>query len=227
MTLFGQETPQERLRFFFVLGTMTASIATLVVDSLFFHGVVSAAYWGYAFYGIFMGYALLTQDQLILKLVVFGLVAGLAELAVDHWLVAVSDSLVYPLDENMLWSSPAYMPFSWTVVLVEFGYLSWLFSRKLGPIVAGLIVAVLGAMLVPLYEHWAISAEWWYYHNTKLWGTVPIYIIAAEGLLMLPVPFFVQKMDQSKSPVKLPLLFGLLEAVVMMVAVLIGWYALG
>ena len=215
-------THQEKMRAWFVLGGMTLSIAVLILDSLYGHGVISAQYWAIGFTVYFAIYAYMAKDELIKKLLLFGLVAGIAELAADHWLVTYTDSLVYPSNEPFLLSSPAYMPLSWTVVLVEFGYIAWLLNRKMNFWKAGILLALFGAMLVPLYEHWAIAADWWSYKNTPMWGPVPYYIILAEGLLMLPIPFFVKKME--KGALHLPVSLGLVEGLVMLLACFIAWF---
>lgn len=215
----------KKIRTPFVLIVMGVSIAVLVIDSLFDHGIISAEWWGYGFSFIFATYAMLTKDPLIKKFVLFGLVAGFAELIADHWLVAYTHSLIYPLNEPMLWSSPMYMPFSWTVVLVEFGFLGWLLIKKFNYVQSGLILAVAGALLVPLYEHWAISAGWWHYVHTLMIGPVPYYIILAEGLLMLPIPFIVRQINERKALSVIG--YGLAEGVVMLLACFIAWGLLG
>ena len=218
--MFSAATKKERFRIIFVLGVMTISIGTLLLDSLWFQGIVSAEAWGYGFSAVFLAYALLSKDELILKFFGFGVVAGFAELVADHYLVATTGTLVYPADELFIWSSPAYMPFSWVVVLVEFGFLGWLLTKKFNLLLSGVILGILGALLVPLYEHWAIGAGWWYYHNTAMLGPVPYYIILAEGLLMIPVPYFMKKLETGKWPL-IPA-FGLAEGVVMLIACLIA-----
>ncbi|MGD1846104.1 MAG: hypothetical protein ACFB10_11985 [Salibacteraceae bacterium] len=207
-------------RTFFVMGTMGVSIGILLLDSLFFKGVLSAEIWGYGFTAVFLLYAIAAKDQLILKFLGFAVVAGLAELVADHYLVAISDTLIYPTDEPMLWSSPAYMPFSWTVVLIEFGFLGWLMARKMHPSLAGLLLGVLGALLVPLYEHWAIDAGWWSYKDTPMLGPVPIYVIIAEGLLMVPVPYLLLCVEKSSWLWILGL--GLIEGAVMLLACILA-----
>ena len=191
--MFDDQTLKERARTWWVLGTMTASILVLIIDSQLGKSILTAQIWGYGFSALFLVLAFVLHDDLLKKLYLFSLLAGFAELPADHYLVSYTETLIYPSNEPMIWSSPAYMPFSWSVVLVEFGYLSWLLLRRFNAVTSGLILAVLGACLVPLYEHWAISSGWWSYQNVEMWGPVPLYIILAEGLLMIPIPFFIKK----------------------------------
>ena len=212
-------TPEEKKRTYWVLGLMMVSILVLVIDSLIGPSIVTAEIWGYGFSAVFLILAFALNDKLLKQLFLFSLIAGFAELPADHYLVAFSKTLVYPPNEPMIWSSPAYMPFSWSVVLMEFGYISWLLLRKYPAMKAGLILAVLGACLVPLYEHWAISAGWWSYQNTPMIGPVPIYIIVAEGLLMIPVPYLVNQIQNGKMNVSIA---ALLEGLAMLIACFIA-----
>ncbi|MEM6642852.1 MAG: hypothetical protein AAF616_07730 [Bacteroidota bacterium] len=218
--MFKGLTKPERVRTFWVLGCMGLSILVLAVDANLGESLITAEIWGYGFSAFFLALAFVLNDQLLKKLFLFAILAGFFELPADHYLVGVTKTLVYPQNQAMIWSSPLYMPFSWSVVLVEFGYVSWFLLKKLKPVAAGLLLAFLGACLVPLYEYWAISAGWWHYENTKLWGSVPFYIIIAEGLLMIPVPYFISKLEES-SLFKVAF-FALLEGLVMLIACLIA-----
>jgi len=218
--MFAGFSPHERKRTYWVLSIMTLSIVILMVDSFIGPSILSAEIWGYGFSAVFLILALVLKDDLLKKVFVFAVIAGFAELPADHYLVSYTKTLIYPLNEPMIWSSPAYMPFSWCVVLVEFGYISWLLLRKFGAVKSGLVLALLGACLVPLYEHWAISAGWWSYHNAEMWGPVPLYIILAEGLLMIPIPYFIKNLD-NKNIGTVPF-YALAEGVVMLIACLIA-----
>ncbi|MGC4020495.1 MAG: hypothetical protein QM734_00390 [Cyclobacteriaceae bacterium] len=215
----------DKERTWFVLGVMTFGILLLIFDSVFDHGWISAAWWGYGLSAVFLIYALWRKDQLLIKFFVFALVAGLAELLSDMWLVDFTKTLIYPHPEPMLLKSPAYMPFSWTVVLMEVGYIGWLLTNRWGLVVATIALCILGALLVPLYETWAIHAKWWYYIDTPLLWIVPKYVILAEGLLMLSVPYLLKKTESSGwiSVVW----FGIVEGAVMFLACVIAYYLLG
>jgi hypothetical protein len=212
-------------RTIFVLSIMTFGILLLIIDSMQEKGWISAAWWGYGLSAVFFAYALITRDSMLLRFILFSVTAGFAELVSDAWLVEYTKTLIYPHDEPMLLSSPAYMPFSWTVVLMEVGYIGWLVSRPWGILKSSIFLCFLGAMLVPLYESWAIHAGWWYYQNTPLVLKVPIYVIIAEGLLMITLPFMLRKIENAK-PVTV-ILWGLAEGVVMLIACLIAYAAVG
>src|SRR5687767_1421675 len=69
-------------------------------------GPVSASIITYGLYSFYWIYALRTKNPLLQRLMIFGTVAGLLELFTDHYLVDTIDSLVYPGNELMIWSSP-------------------------------------------------------------------------------------------------------------------------
>ena len=209
----------------FVLGVMTFGIILLIIDSRLDEGWISAAWWGYSLSAVFLLYALAMRDQLLFRFFLFALSAGFAELFADQWLVEYTRTLIYPHDEPMLLSSPAYMPFSWTVVLMEIGYIGWLIMQRWNMLIATIALCVIGAMLVPLYETWAIDAGWWYYINTPKLGLVPTYVILAEGLLMLSVPFMLKKTAASKPLIII--LWGIGEGVVMYLACIVSFNLLG
>src|SRR5688500_10338398 len=145
-----------KTRTVFVLTVMAFGILLLIVDSIQAKGWISAAWWGYGLSAVFLIYGLVMRDAIILKFFLFCVTAGFAELISDAWLVDYTKTLIYPTPEPMLLKSPAYMPFSWTVVLMEVGYIGWLLSYRWNLLKASLFVCLLGAMLVPLYETWAI-----------------------------------------------------------------------
>ena len=76
-----------------------------LVSSLTKAGPTSASIITYGLYLFYWFYALYYKNPLILRLLIIGTVAGLLELATDHYLVDTINSLVYPGKEPMIWSS--------------------------------------------------------------------------------------------------------------------------
>lgn len=216
---------ESRRRTIFVLTVMTFGIVLLIIFSILKKGWITGAIWSYGLSAVFLLYALMAKDDILKRLFIFSITAGFAELLADYWLVAYTKTLIYPQDEPILVSSPAYMPFSWTVVLMEVGYIGWLLSYRWNMLRASIFLCFLGALIVPLYENWAIHAGWWYYVNTPKVFHVPRYVIAAEGLLMLSVPLMLREAENSKRFVIV--LWGLVEGVVMFVACLISFFLFG
>ncbi|MEQ9168004.1 MAG: hypothetical protein RLO12_17215, partial [Fulvivirga sp.] len=111
----------------------------------------------------------LRGNPLILRLLIIGTVAGVMELVTDHYLVDIIHSLVYPGNEPMIWSSPAYMPMAWSNVILQLSFIGVMLTEKFKLTKASIILGVAGGMYIPLYEHLANNAGWWWYHpNTVM-----------------------------------------------------------
>ena len=129
---------------------------------------------------LLIGFVVLYHDALLMRLMIFGLVTGIAELAADAWLVDFTRTLDYSAGGGpMLWRSPIWMPFAWEIVVVQFGCLGlWLRDRFGG---AGLAaVGVLGAINIPYYEEMARRIHWWQYSGCRMISNTPYYIILGE-----------------------------------------------
>jgi len=204
----------------FAFTAMAVAIGFLVYFSTFTGGYKTASIWGFGMFSVYVIYWLKTKDKIFGRIILFAITAGFAELFADAYLVNVTETLVYPSPEPTLWESPAYMPFSWAVVLIQIGYIAWLLQGKLGVWKDGLMMVAFSALLIPLYENFAIHAGWWSYQNAKMIGGVPIYIYIAEGLLMFFVPFFLTRC--LKKDIKYSFIYGLLEGAVMLVACVVA-----
>jgi hypothetical protein len=136
-----------------------------------------------------LGFVLWTRDPLIGRLLIFALVVGFGELPTDAFSVLVKGTLVYPSGEPMLWASPLYMPFSWVAVMVQMGFIACWMTRRLRTGWAMLLMALIGASYVPLFEYLAHSADFWYYqHCAMLFGVTPYYVILAEAVILGALP---------------------------------------
>lgn len=129
---------------------------------------------------LFVGFALARRDALLGRLLLFGLVVGLTELAADAWLVDYTRTLDYSLGGGpMIWRSPLWMPLAWEVVAVQFGYIGLRLWERFGR--AGLLmVAILGAVNIPFYEEMARKIHWWQYGGCRMLSFTPWYIIVGE-----------------------------------------------
>jgi hypothetical protein len=73
---------------------------------------------------LLVGFVLLRRDSLLARFILFGVVAGIVELAADAWLVDGTRTLDYSVGSGpMIWRSPIWMPLAWEVVAVQFGYI--------------------------------------------------------------------------------------------------------
>ncbi len=213
-------TPKKRT--IFVLSSMAIAVLMLMLAAYKFKGWESGAVWSYGFASIYLFYAILFKDKLMIRFLIFTVVTGFTELLADNWLVNYTHTLVYPPNEPFLVASPAYMPFSWVVVLIQIGYIGYLINQKYKTLIASIAVGVLGCIIIPFYEYLAINAHWWSYQNTHFWGIVPAYIYVAEGLLMLSIPNLFDRCDTIK--LKWIPVLGILQGLVMWGACIVAYF---
>ena len=174
----------------FVIATLITTVAVAAI-SAYFHLTWRSGFCLAVGMYIALGWFAFRQNDLFLKrLLLFGIAAGTVELLADCWLVKSTSTLVYPTDEPMVACSPLYMPFAWAVILIQIGYLGWLISNKEKMWISMLCTTIIGFAVIPLFEHWAKNAGWWYYQNCKMIGNTPWYIILAEGLICSLLPLF-------------------------------------
>lgn len=186
----------DRKTTFVILGSSFVLVAWSMFSSYVAAGPVTASIITYGLYGFYWLYAVLNRNPLIKRLVIFGTVAGLLELVTDHYLVSTIDSLVYPGKELMIWSSPAYMPFAWSNVLLQLSFIGILFTRRFNLPVASILLCIAGGMYIPLYEHLAKGAGWWWYNdNVTMLFNAPVYIIVCEALISFSLPTLTRYMS--------------------------------
>lgn len=196
-----------------------------IVCALTGAGWVWISVLAYGFTAAFVVYAIIEKDMILVRLMLFGLLAGLLELFADHWAVTGSKTLVYPNDEPMLWTSPLYMPFSWIIVFAQLGWYSLMLVRWKGIWVSMIVIAIAGGMYIPLYEHLAQAANWWYYQDCPMILGAPYYVIFAELLLSLTVPPLI--LWSAKNKLGLVVLFAAVEGVWIYFAGLIAFHFFG
>lgn len=187
-------------RFKFILGTMIFALAADLVAWYFRAGWPAAALITAVINLAILFYIVKQNDAFLRKLFIFGIFVGFGELPTDHLAVAIQKTLVYPSDEPFIWSSPAYMPFSWAIVMTQFGYLAWWMTQRWGLGIATFLTGLLGAVNLPTYEFLAKQAGFWYYQNAKMvfYDSTPVYVIAGEFLLALSIPYIVRQVERSR-----------------------------
>lgn len=137
--------------------------------------------------------------DILKNLLVFGLAAGVTELAADWWLVSTTQTLHYARWGPFLIDSPAYMPLSWAGILLSMGFLGWAVSQTHGLATGVLVSAAVSAVYVPTFEALAHFAGWWTYDRCRRLGVVPWYIILGEGLIGALMPILVADVVGPKS----------------------------
>jgi len=174
----------------FVITTLIITVAVAAISAHFKLTWRSGFALAFGMYGILTWFANKQKDDFLKRLLVFGLIAGIVELLADCWLVQHTGTLVYATGEPMIACSPLYMPLAWAVILIQIGYLGWLISSKEKMWVSMIASTIIGFAVIPLFEHWAKNAGWWYYQNCKMIGNTPWYIILGEGLICSFLPLF-------------------------------------
>lgn len=179
---------------------------TLIAAYPFAHSP-SGKFWAYA--GLLLrggtylwaGEALADRGgQVLRRLFLLGLVAGLLEILVDwaliHWLP--TGRLVYLTDNDVvLLGSPIWMPVAWACVITELGYpalrlfdrmqRTWSGVTALG--LSSVVVGVAAGITVGFYEYFAYRANWWRYEaaSAMVGNFCALYIPLGELLMFLPV----------------------------------------
>lgn len=197
-----------------------------ILSSIYGTGWQFAAGYSYILFLIFAIWAFVKKDDLLFrKVIVFTIVAGFTELVSDWWIVSVKDSLVYYPDEPFIVSSPLYMPFSWSVVFIQVGFLGWMWGKGKSFGFTVLITSLIGLLFVPAFEHFAKEANWWYYQNTQMIWDVPYYIIASEVAVSASLPFFFRLMEKRTGYVD-AIIYGVIQGLWIWVSCMIAYYFL-
>lgn len=195
---FTSDAPDpDRRRIRFVGFTLVLVVVWNFTSSLLGAGWIAASVITGIILLLYAGYAWRYRDVLLCRCLAFGLAAGWVELLADCWLVQNTGTLVYIKGGPFVMCSPLYMPFAWANVLTYFSCLSYWCLKQWGVTLTSLIVALLGAVNIPLYEHWAKGADWWFYQHTPMLGHTPIYIIMGEFLIVLALPLMLCWVEKS------------------------------
>lgn len=165
------------------------------------------------------------RDPVLARWLLLGFVAGWLEILTDAWLVRYTTSLVYPDVPPMVWDSPLYMPFAWSIVLAQLGAVGGWLAQRMPLLSATLLLAVLGGCMIPVYEALAHYAGYWSYRNTPMLMHAPYYIIVSEFLLSLPLVWMGR--SAASRPLGRAAVLGVLEGVWMIPSVLIAWWLVG
>lgn len=194
---FGNNIKRHQTRFMLFM-----LVALLIMRAVAAHldwGWHFAASLSFGLTAIFLAYAYIMHDDLLKKIVWFGIIAGFTELAADWWLVDITQTLIYAENEPMIVRSPIYMPFAWAMVLTNIGYLSYSLLFKEPRWLAVLSTMIIGATVIPLFEYFAYGAGWWKYVDCPMvLDVVPYYIILGEALICAFLGFIIKYLNHHK-----------------------------
>ncbi|HEV2236739.1 MAG TPA: hypothetical protein VGR57_08780 [Ktedonobacterales bacterium] len=172
-----------------MLGSLALSVALDLIWARLGAGWVTAALTD-TLVGAYMGALCLRAAwrPVLARLALFGLVAGVLELATDVAGERVVHSLMYPAGEPLLWGSPVYMPLSWMLVMMQVGYLAWRLRALVGSGAAVALAALWTGLNIPFYEEMAYHAGWWRYAAAPGLGHTPYYVMLFEALIGASLP---------------------------------------
>lgn len=144
--------------------------------------------------------AFVRRDTLLGRLLLFGLMVGITELAADAWLVDYTRTLDYSVGGGpLIWRSPLWMPLAWEVVAVQFGYIGLRLAERFGR--RGLLlVALLGAVNIPFYEEMVRKIHWWQYSGCRMLSFTPWYIIVGEFGIALGLALLARTLRRGSWP---------------------------
>ena len=213
---------------FFVVGTMAVSLLATGICAWLRLGPTSALVFTPMLALALLIHGLWTQNLLLKRLLVFGMVLGVGELVSDYFCVAINQTLVYPADEPFLWVSPAYMPVAWMVLMVQLGTLADVLMRRFRHrFLVTVLMAVLGGIHIPIFETLANYAGGWSYHNTPLiLDTTPTYIVLAEAMLSAVLPWMVSRVKTAQRWWQ-PLFLGWVQAAWVLASVVLAFWLVG
>jgi uncharacterized protein with NAD-binding domain and iron-sulfur cluster len=210
----------------FIVTTMLLTIGFAGIDAWLDWGDGSATILAFGMFGWMVYYTYKTADSFLQRLLLFGIAAGFTELIADNWLVNTIQSLVYPMHEAKIVASPLYMPFAWAVVLIQIGYIGYLYSFKKSLLRSFLFTFCIGMLFIPAFECLAKYAHWWHYTNpTNVFMNTPYYIILGEGLICFALPFIYRA--QLKTTARAALLYGVIFGLWIFAAYYIAYQLVG
>jgi len=209
----------------FVLGAMALVAASNIAGALTQAGPRFAFASTVFTLVVMLAWTALRRDPVLARWLLLGFVAGWLEIATDAWLVANTSTLVYPQGEPMAWDSPLYMPLAWTIVLAQLGVVGGWLAKRMSLARATLVCALLGGSMIPLYEHLAHDAGYWWYRQTPMLMNAPLYIIVSEFLLSLPLVWMYGV--ALARPRRFSALLGAAAGLWMIPSVLVAWWLVG
>jgi hypothetical protein len=139
---------------------------------------------------LLIAFAIRHRDRFLFRLLLFGVITGLAELPADAWLVDYTRTLDYSIGGGpMLWRSPLWMPLAWEIVAVQFGYIGLRLMERFGTMIGLVGIGVIGAINIPFYEQMARTIHWWTYRDCRMISATPWYIILGEFGIALALAY--------------------------------------
>ncbi|HEX3047479.1 MAG TPA: hypothetical protein VHY08_22195 [Bacillota bacterium] len=171
-----------------VIGSMLLSMGGVILGAIFadprFYGIITLVVISL----LIVSY-LVTRDQRLGWLLLFGIVAGVLELWSDWLHVEKLGNLVYTDHFGFrLLASPSYMPVGWWLTSVQFGYLALRIRERWSALATVALISLLGMSFPSWYEEFAAPAKAWYYTPSRIMlSHTPLWIIFTYGGCMFGI----------------------------------------
>lgn len=122
--------------------------------------------------------------KILFEISILGLIAGFIELLADYFLV-VNAGLTYNSFEFFILESPLYIPFAWSLIIIQLGYVGFRLYQSIGKAESVLLTGLLGSFYVGFAEILAHSGNLWSYSSAPFSYVYhsPFYILLGEGLM--------------------------------------------
>lgn len=210
----------------FVRTTIFFTLSCAALAAWLNWGIVSAFILGIGMFVLFVFYAYRQQDIFLKKLILFGIVAGCVEMCADLLIVEDIKTIIYPPDEIMIWDSPVYMPFLWAIILIQVGYLGYLFTTRFRMLTTFFLTFISGVLFIFTLDILASHASWWEYNPTGFMVfNIPFYMLIGGGLICSVLPFIFIKARKMRWISML--IAGILMGIWIFLAYLISYQVLG
>lgn len=215
----------------FVVITLAILFAVSIVNASLQLGewplivVIAALYLAFFIYGA------RTRDHTIWIWLLYGLVTGLVEVAsdCDSFLVDEVKVLVYPPHGLKIGVSPAYLPMAWGLIWTMLGLIGQWLRRQQTILRHSVLIGLLGATLIAVFENLARQAGWWYYRDTPMLVWCPFFVILFEFLstvVIVPIGWQIAR-STLRNAYLWAIVFGVASGIWMCVAMRISFALLG
>ena len=171
----------------FVLFTVGVLLLVAIVSAIGKLGAVPLAASVLLLYGAWVWFGVKTRDHTIWLWLLFGLATGLTQVGsnCDWWLCTHLETLIYPDNLPKIGVSPFYLPFAWALIFTQLTIIgAWILKRR-DPLTASILTAVIGGVLISIFENLAHPALWWYYQETPMFIWAPYFVNIFEFLSTL------------------------------------------
>lgn len=172
---------------------------------------------------------------IFVRLIPFGLAAGVFAIFGDHMLVNWSErgQRVYPEHSGVLLSSPLYIPLFWACLFIEFGYtivrIYGILQKSIGGDLSFYGAILSGGLIAALWtactDFWAVKANWWSYQEGQviLGGACALYVVIATFFIFCAfLPAFLGYLNCKGTRLYASVRYGLIYGLVIFVSYLVA-----